>query len=777
MKLSFVTESDLGKLSQKLCCEYATQLGLSESRSSVSSRSRLPKSLVLTPVSSFHEALYFTRAYMEVLFDRFPKLVVLGHAAFLPVLLASASWPSAKFVKYAKYCTAYPMALFLSNPLPATPEGFPGSPLFSGYLKKLLKNRLLGRIKKSKNSLDARLFFGILQGVKRACAPVSKVYVQQSYVDHRNSLDALPRGSDPVLSIIARAMDGFRPPRPRLYEPSLSASFEAARSFGGGRGLVQETTFGPYRELVSEGLVNMYGTSDPLRPQSFHGPILPSFDEAVDAASREPTNVMVHPILEPLKVRLITKGNTLRQWVAGHMQKALWGHLQKFPQFVLTGRTLDRFVLSDLLEREIRFFPKYPLAPANLFEDWVSGDYSAATDTLDIRHTKAVLEMALLHVDWSPKHQDVLRSVLYEQTIEYPQGAVPKFRQRTGQLMGSVLSFPVLCIVNLVTYWSALEEYIGAEVEIDDLPVLVNGDDILFRANTGFYEIWKHKARSAGFALSLGKNYIHPRFFTVNSELWYCQGGDPNTLKFLPFLNVGLLTGQSKITGRQNASLLPLWDLYNLVLRGSIDPVRSHRRFLHYHKRSIALFTSNGRYNFAAHKWKGGLGFESGRFPDLMASSWAPKFTRFQRQIAHLAKRAVHRNPATLRGIVLRAETEGPLAGGVVTRRKRIVPGPAIGPLPLHYHRKKALVRAPLLAQRIDPSRVEYETAGDQIRQPYELLRRFRQAKALHQLVEDNDPSTSSQVPVYFTGPSELSITSDGFLGPVGHLDSGGLQD
>ena len=183
-----------------------------------------------------------------------------------------------------------------------------------------------------------------------------------------------------MLSIIARVMIGFRPPRPRLYEPSLSASYEAARSLGGGRGLVQETTFGPFRDLVSEGLVNMYGTSDPLRPRTFHGPIPPSFDEAVDAASREPTNVMVHPILEPLKVRLITKGNTLRQWVAGHMQRALWDHLQRFPQFVLTGRTLDRFVLSDLLERETRLAKKLPLAPANLFEDWVSGDYSAATD-------------------------------------------------------------------------------------------------------------------------------------------------------------------------------------------------------------------------------------------------------------------------------------------------------------------------------------------------------------------------------------------------------------
>ena len=320
-----------------------------------------------------------------------------------------------------------------------------------------------------------------------------------------------------------------------------------------------------------------------------------------------------------------------------------------------------------------------------------------------------------------------------------------------------------------------MEEYLGTEIEIDDLPVLVNGDDILFRANTGFYEIWKRKASSAGFSLSLGKNYVHSRYFTVNSELWSCLDGDPNTLKFYPFLNVGLLTGQSKITGRRDASLLPLWDLYNLVLRGSIDPVRSHRRFLHYHKRSIALFTSNGRYNFAASKWKGGLGFESSKYPDLMSSPWAPKFTRFQRQLAHLAKRALLRKPSTLRGIVLRAETEGPLAGGVVTRRTRIVPGPAIGPLPLHSHRKKTLVRAPLLSQRIDPSRVEYETSGDQIRPPYELLRRFRQAKAVHQLVEDHDPSTSSQVPVYYTGPSELSINDDGFLGPATQLDPGGL--
>lgn len=764
-RLTFVIESKVGKLAQKFSCAYADQLGLSDSRP-VSSRSRSPKHLDVTIEGSLYEALYFTRAYMEVLLDRFPKLVILGHAAFLPVLLASASWPSAKFTKYAKYCTAYPMAFYLKNPLPVTPEGFPGSPLFSGYLKKLLKNRLLGRIRKSQSNLDVRLFFGILQGVKRACAPVSGSFVQQSLVDHRNSLDSLPRGSDPVLSLYGRALQSFSPPRPRLYEPSLSASYEAPRSLGGGRGLLQSTTFGPYRQLVEEGLVNMQGGLVSGLDRSFTAPVLPSFEEAIDVASRQPNTVMVHPILEPLKVRLITKGNTVRQWVAGHMQRALWDHLQKYPQFVLTGRTLDRFILSDLLERESRINSRLPPGLQTLFEFWVSGDYSAATDTLDIRHTKAVLEVAMLRPNWSEKHREVLRSVLYEQTIEYPRGAVGTFRQKTGQLMGSVLSFPVLCIVNLVTYWAALEEYTGIEFEMDDLPVLVNGDDILFRANDGFYNIWKGKASSAGFSLSLGKNYTHNRYFTVNSELWSCVQGNAETLRFLPFLNVGLLTGQSKITGRKDASLLPVWDLYNLVLRGSIDPVRSHRRFLHYHKDSIQLLTSRGRFNLAASKFKAGLGFESHLYPDLMASKWAPRFTRFQRQIAHLSKRAIQRETQSLRGIVLRSDTEGPLPGGMTPTRTRILPGPVIGPLPLHYHRKKTLEGPPILSQRIDPDRVDFGSPSDKIRMPYELLRRFRQATSKHVVVEDHDPSTSSMVPVYYTGPSALAII-DGVLGPI----------
>lgn len=757
-------KSPVGKLVVDYFTTYATDLGLEKPShpSHTKRRSSREPFMVLTSSSSLYDALFFTRAYMEVLIDRFPKLVALGSAAFRPILNMSASWPPGNFIKYAKYCTAYPMAFFLTNPTPVTPDGFTGSPLFSGYLKKLLKNRLLGRVRKSKNNLDARLFFGILQGVKRACAPVTEAFVHDSFVKHRKALVSPPRGSDPVLSYYARALHGFTPPPPKLYEASASASYEAARSAGGGRGLLQSTFAGPFNDLIDEELINMYGGG--RGPRRYVAPAAPRFVDALERASREPIDVMVHAILEPLKVRLITKGSTMRQWVAGHMQKALWGHLQRFPQFVLTGRTLDRFILSDLLERERSVAKRVPPGLGDIFTDWISGDYAAATDTLDIRHTKAVFEMALLHVDWSPKHQDVLRSVLYEQTIHYPKDAQPAFVQRTGQLMGSVLSFPVLCIVNLVTYWVALEEFTGMEFDLSELPVLINGDDILFRACDPFYELWQEKSRAAGFELSLGKNYTHAHYFTVNSELWSCSDGSPSTLTKHEFLNVGLLTGQSKITGRSNVAILPLWDLYNLVLKGAIDPVRAHRRFLHYHKHSISVTTSQGRFNIAAHKFKGGLGFESYRYPALMESTWAPRLTRFQKQIAHLAKRAILRDPKSLRGITLRATTEKGVSGGVAPTRYRLLPGPAIGPLLPGQFRKTRDPPAPLLSARFNNERIEVVSDSEYVRQPYELLRRFKQAKATHALVEDHDPFSSSQVPTYYRGSSLIRLVGDRLL-------------
>jgi hypothetical protein len=91
---------------------------------------------------------------------------------------------------------------------------------------------------------------------------------------------------------------------------------------------------------------------------------------------------------------------------------------------------------------------------------------------------------------------------------------------KNGQLMGSILSFPVLCAINLASYWCALEEYTGCTYKKEELPCLINGDDILFKSNDAFYTVWQKWITKAGFTLSVGKNYISPHFITVNSESW-----------------------------------------------------------------------------------------------------------------------------------------------------------------------------------------------------------------------------------------------------------------
>lgn len=275
------------------------------------------------------------------------------------------------------------------------------------------------------------------------------------------------------------------------------------------------------------------------------------------------------------------------------------------------------------------------------FDKWVSGDYAAATDSLDLRHTKAAFESSLRMGLFTlpPKYQEVLRSVLYEQDIFYPEtlskvhAGLEPAQQQTGQLMGSTLSFPILCTVNLCAYWAALEEHTGKEIKPRNLPVLVNGDDILFRCDDRLYRIWLRKVTEVGFELSLGKNYVHEEYLTVNSQLFHHRKtiGDYGHLchVFQPcgVLNAGLLTGQSKITGRQGAKMAPLWDYFNEVTRGAIDPARAKMRFIHYHRKTVEELTQNGKFNLHITPMKGGLGFDP--VGELKATAFQRRFATF----------------------------------------------------------------------------------------------------------------------------------------------------
>lgn len=658
---------------------------------------------------SAYDALYLARASLEVLFDSLPKFSHLPLRDQLSLFAAARNWPQHSFVAYAKFFTAYPMARYLHNDPPPVPEGYDdynsNRLVFVGKAKRMMKNRLV-----SESLVNARLWTGFLQGIKRGCASVSPGFVYEAMKKHAQKLskvtDPLPQWyEDRFNNMLDRMFKQYRfdPPSVTLFEPSTSAAFGVKRSEGGARGVIRD---GAHPSVIREnsaydpvnlfdqdhfvrfvetrpgvveevrGHLNMNHPSSVLddcdsywrrltcldllntgnlshvekdlvllfqylnacqRPsvsdsqKHAYGQLLDHmsieditrsayflklFPVSHDSSPRDPLNfkgredenVMVSAVLEPLKVRLITKGPIYRQWFGKFYQKHLWSYLQGMDPFALTGRVLDQ---SDL---HLVHWKTRKLAPQ--FTKWVSGDYSAATDGLNIRCTKLVFERFLKESYLDDRTNDALRSVLYEQYIHYPpppKGMVPipSFWQSNGQLMGSILSFPILCLVNLISYWLALEDYLGREVPLKRLPVLVNGDDILFKTDDIFYEYWMDFISRAGFELSVGKNYVSEKYVTINSQFFrVVEDGDSLKIEEARYLNTGLLIGQSKITGRSSVKELPIWDLYNFTVPDSVNPERTHKRFLHYNMEKIRRYTRNGEYNLFLPHLRGGLGFE-----------------------------------------------------------------------------------------------------------------------------------------------------------------------
>lgn len=218
-------------------------------------------------------------------------------------------------------------------------------------------------------------------------------------------------------------------------------------------------------------------------------------------------------IKEPLKVRMITKAESCTKCLQP-LQRALFAYLKSQPQFVLThGMSWGNSQEFDeklewiyKIESEIRTIrDRFP------GEDhlWLSGDYTAATDNFPKSVTDSLVEGILSEID----HEPTKRWVRYEVSshrIRYPGGIVGD--QTSGQLMGSLLSFPLLCFLN---------DFTLRESGFKEGSYLINGDDVVAKGLPEQIDRWRGFAPTVGLDLSLGKNFIDPDFCTVNSQLFW----------------------------------------------------------------------------------------------------------------------------------------------------------------------------------------------------------------------------------------------------------------
>lgn len=224
-------------------------------------------------------------------------------------------------------------------------------------------------------------------------------------------------------------------------------------------------------------------------------------------------------LAEALKVRVITKGPPLLYASMMPLQKFLWKSLARQRITQLVGRPIDERVLLDSLGSTL---------PDGF--SYLSGDYSAATNNIKSWVSEAVANAIADRVGLTQSERELfLRSLTGHILSLDPKkhGTAEQRAQRNGQLMGSVTSFPVLCLANVALCWLSMEIGEQREIQLADLRLLVNGDDCVFVANAATQRAWIAIGNLMGLEPSLGKYFFSPRFLEMNSTLFRFGPLDP----------------------------------------------------------------------------------------------------------------------------------------------------------------------------------------------------------------------------------------------------------
>jgi len=524
------------------------------------------------------------------------------------------------FIKLIKYATTWMHARSLKQDvLPEAPTFWKGGPplLFSGSIRRLLSDRLVSGNK----PVNQKLFWSIAQS-KRCAAVVPQSFIYKSLISHSEAMEKVADPCDETflemfsikLNNIVNNMN-INSDISKVFEYSTNACFENSKTAGGAKDYLLyghrktgytsnnellKMDFCPYKGIMERRGYMTYDFNELLTESVVtylydnNWNIIGSKEDKLDIQCR----AKVYSIAEPLKIRNITASNAKAYAVAKGMQRFMHSNLKQYKQFALIGAPLS----EDFVNNFFNIGRKDDLI--------ASGDFSAATDNIKIELTKMVFERILQKLticqNLSPYHANILRRVLYEHEIHYDDKTlIPTVQQMNGQLMGSVESFPILCIINLIVYWMAVCPEIQ---DFKELNVMVNGDDIMFKCNKSEYNDWLDMLPQAGLTPSPGKNFLHKKFGTVNSALFY---QDKNRTKYLPFFNVGMLLGQSKVVSDREGAKKPIHCLHQCAMHGATNKIRADLRFRAYNKEALTKASKmfdGTQLNWYLPRTMGGLG-------------------------------------------------------------------------------------------------------------------------------------------------------------------------
>jgi len=464
-------------------------------------------------------------------------------------------------------------------------------PLCSGVLGTFLVTRrlrvFLNRIKTPKKRLQPKnlcLMYSLFQGLKKGFMPGRPDMIDKSLLGHKKALvDKDPNVSDDILDCCDRVATELFHSDNGFTVPSMFSNFHLfSRNSTIDSNYMNGGLLGALRDLAAEEERNGCVADDFLVGMVEKGlrvievrTNLFSFGTLVSQRTKfqreeffKKPSAQPYCIIEPMKIRIITKPSTFQHFGVKSVQKAMWRHLfgHKSNIFSLIGSTVDECQIAEILAA---------WRPGRKF---CSGDYSGATDNLKGAVTERITKVILGGADpityqwcWRtlapsiikysrchPKYGNILDN------WNYQYESLGEQEQRNGQLMGSILSFVILCVANLAAYVHSLETFHNRQFRVEDLvgeyAVKVNGDDILFCSEESFYNHWRQVIQLFGFEPSIGKNLFSDEILQINSALFMPKYMDVDKdiqhrvlpskrcigAYWVPYVNYGLVTTRKK---------------------------------------------------------------------------------------------------------------------------------------------------------------------------------------------------------------------------------------
>lgn len=537
------------------------------------------------------------------------------------------------FVARAKYLLVLPITLYLKNEKPKSPTETPLK--FTGRFWRWARQRVNCFSRK-----NTHLWFSFYQA-KRAADPVSSDVVLANLQKHRAQMgqpdpllendssrgvsDDLYEAIKPLISKLAKKMHpdlvkifnspdlqstlntgqrqlGFRVGRDAarqhakiFHKISESAAFERSRLNGGASGWLFDimrsgsslrstptliaVSSSRFPELNGRRVTTGIAQDHEIHEDELEH-LVSEIRSALDGAQ---FGVPVYTariafVLEPLKVRTISKGPVVPYYVGKIFQEIIHREMRKMPCFRLLGRPFSPTDLIDLRVATAKLYQnqlhKEDRTSSLIVPDmaWHSVDYSAATDGLSASASARVMTGLLERVrDLNKPLYNLLlgtlaphyiRYPMYEKTLdtEGPTGIpdtrfeeiLPPIQQVNGQLMGSITSFPILCLVNIALYLLVKLRH-SPKARLEDLlnAVLVNGDDMLYIGTAEEWHTHMRLGAQVGLAFSPGKAYRHRVYANINSESVHYDLFNESSVPFsIPYFNVGLLIGNGRYMKR-----------------------------------------------------------------------------------------------------------------------------------------------------------------------------------------------------------------------------------